>query len=65
VLVITGDHDLPSRIQAADDLAQQRPGTARAVIQAAGHLANLDNANDYNAAVRTFLERHAAPGVGT
>jgi 3-oxoadipate enol-lactonase len=61
VLVITGDHDLPSRIKAADELAQQRPDTARAVIRAAGHLANLDNPNDYNAAVRAFLARHAAP----
>jgi pimeloyl-ACP methyl ester carboxylesterase len=61
MLVITGDHDLPSRVQAANDLVQHSPNAERAVIQGAGHLANLDNANDYNAIVRAFLKRHAAP----
>jgi pimeloyl-ACP methyl ester carboxylesterase len=58
VLVITGDHDLPGRVVAANDLARQSPKMERAVIQAAGHLANLDNPNDYNAVVRAFLTRH-------
>jgi 3-oxoadipate enol-lactonase len=61
MLVITGDHDLPRRVQAADDLARQRPNTERAVIRRAGHVANLDNPNDYNAVVRAFLGRHAEP----
>jgi 3-oxoadipate enol-lactonase len=61
VLVITGDHDLPSRVKAANDLAQQWPNIERAVIRAAGHLANLDNPNDYNAVVRAFLTHHAVP----
>ena len=58
-LVITGDHELATRTQAADALAEQLPGAARAVIRNAGHLPNLDNANDYNATVRAFLEQHA------
>jgi 3-oxoadipate enol-lactonase len=60
-LVITGDHDLGSRTRAANNLARQSSNAERAVIQAAGHLPNLDNPKVYNAVVRTFLERHAAP----
>jgi len=59
VLLITGDQDLPSRNQAADQLAAQWARAERAVIAGAGHLPNLDNPKGYNAVVRTFLERHA------
>lgn len=61
VLVITGDHDLPSRTQAANHLAGQLPDTERAVIRAAGHLSNLDNPQQYNTVARAFLERFAVP----
>ena len=61
VLVITGDHDLPSRTRAAEILAEQSTNAERAVIQAAGHLPNLDNPKVYNAVVRAFLERHTVP----
>lgn len=61
VLVITGDQDLPSRTQAANDLAKQLPRAERAVIPAAGHLSNLDNPRIYNTVARMFLERFAAP----
>jgi pimeloyl-ACP methyl ester carboxylesterase len=61
VLVITGDHDMASRTRAAKILAGQLTGAERAVIQGAGHLPNLDNPKDYNAVVRTFLERFAVP----
>jgi pimeloyl-ACP methyl ester carboxylesterase len=60
LLVITGDHELPSRTQAANDLAAQFTRGTRAVIPDAGHLPNLDNPKAYNAVVRDFLERHAA-----
>jgi 3-oxoadipate enol-lactonase len=59
MLVITGDHDLASRTQAAHTLARSVTGAERAVIPAAGHLPNLDNPNAYNAIVRAFLERYA------
>lgn len=59
-LVITGAQDLPRRLAAADDLANQIPGAERAVISAAGHLANLDNPQTYNTVLRAFLNRHAA-----
>jgi pimeloyl-ACP methyl ester carboxylesterase len=61
VLIITGDHDLASRMESANDLAKQLPGAERAVIQGAGHLPNLDNPNDYNTVARAFLERFAVP----
>jgi 3-oxoadipate enol-lactonase len=59
VLVITGQHDLPSRAAAADALVGRLAVAQRAVIPAAGHLSNLDNPLHYNAIVRAFLERHA------
>jgi 3-oxoadipate enol-lactonase len=61
VLIITGEHDIPSRTQAANRLAEQSANAVRAVIAAAGHLPNLDNPQLYNTVVRTFLERHAVP----
>jgi len=61
VLVITGDHDLASRTRAADKLIGRLTQAERAVIKDAGHLPNLDNPSAYNAAVRKFLERYAAP----
>ena len=59
VLVITGDHELASRTQAANALAGLLPGAERAVIRDSGHLPNLDNSKDYNATVRAFLARYA------
>jgi pimeloyl-ACP methyl ester carboxylesterase len=61
VLVLTGDHDLPRRTQAANSLAEQLTHAERAVIPAAGHLPNLDNPKVYSAVVRAFLERFAVP----
>jgi pimeloyl-ACP methyl ester carboxylesterase len=57
-LVITGEHDLPKRVQAADVLARRLPAAERAVISDAGHLPNLDNPVAYHNRVRAFLRRH-------
>jgi pimeloyl-ACP methyl ester carboxylesterase len=57
-LLITGDHDLASRVNAADALAQRLPHAERAGIEGAGHLPNLDNPDAYNKLVRSFLGRH-------
>jgi 3-oxoadipate enol-lactonase len=57
-LVITGEHDLERRVQAADLLARRLPAAERAVISGAGHLAGLDNPVAYNNLVRAFLKRH-------
>jgi pimeloyl-ACP methyl ester carboxylesterase len=57
-LLITGDHDLTSRVNAADALAQRLPHAERAAIVGAGHLPNLDNPGAYNSLLRSFLGRH-------
>jgi pimeloyl-ACP methyl ester carboxylesterase len=61
VLIVTGEHDVPARVRAADALAGMLPHAERAVIARAGHLPNLDNAPSYNTVLRAFLERHAGP----
>ncbi|MDE2263602.1 MAG: alpha/beta hydrolase, partial [Gammaproteobacteria bacterium] len=60
-LIITGEHDLPSRLRAADALSEALPGAQRASISAARHLPNLDNPPSYDSVLRAFLERHAGP----
>ena len=60
-LVLTGEHDLPARVRAADALAEALPAAQRCVISAARHLPGLDNPLSYNAILRAFLERHASP----
>lgn len=57
-LIITGEHDVPARLQAADMLRESLPCAQRARIAAARHLPNLDNPLMYNTILRAFLERH-------
>lgn len=58
-LIVTGEHDLPARLRAADVLSEALPLAERASISAARHIPNLDNPLMYNAVLRAFLERHA------
>jgi pimeloyl-[acyl-carrier protein] methyl ester esterase len=58
-LIVTGEHDIPSRVRAADTLSRSLPSAQRAIVGAARHLPNLDNSLAYNAVLRAFLERHA------
>ncbi|MGB6486386.1 MAG: alpha/beta hydrolase [Steroidobacteraceae bacterium] len=58
-LILTGEHDLPARLRAADALSDALPLAQRASIAAARHMPNLDNPPLYNAVVRAFLQRHA------
>ena len=59
VLVLTGQHELPGRVQAADRVAGRLAQAVRAVVPDAGHLPNLDNPEAYNNLVRAFLNQHA------
>lgn len=59
VLILTGVHDLESRVRAARWLCAQLPGAELASVPDAGHLPNLDNPAGYTALCRTFLHRHA------
>lgn len=56
-LVLSGAHDLPGRLQAADLLARSLPYGEQAFVPEAGHMANLDNPDAYNAIVMSFLQR--------
>jgi pimeloyl-ACP methyl ester carboxylesterase len=58
-LVLSGTHDLASRLHAADHLARSLPCGARASVPEAGHMSNLDNPHAYNAIVLDFLQRFA------
>ena len=58
-LIITGEHDIASRVAAADLLADRLPHAERAIISGAGHLPNLDNPGLYNKLLSAFLTRHA------
>ena len=59
-LVLSGKHDLPSRLRAATELAAALPGAQRAVIEAARHIPGLDNPQRYNEVLREFFEQHAS-----
>jgi pimeloyl-ACP methyl ester carboxylesterase len=46
-----------------DELGRTLPRAERVLIPDAGHLPNLDNPDEYNRLVDSFIERHAAaPG---
>ena len=59
-LIITGEHDMPERVEAANVLARRLPHAERAIIPDAGHLPNFDDPVAYTEILRTFLERHAS-----
>jgi pimeloyl-ACP methyl ester carboxylesterase len=54
-LVLIGERDTPF-IAATDFMAAKIPGATKVVIPDAGHAANIDQPEAFNAAVATFLE---------
>jgi len=58
-LVIGGAFDIDTRRNAAEAIARKLPAAERAIVPDAGHLANLDNPQAYNARLLRFLEQHA------
>lgn len=55
-LVIVGELDVPFyNIPIADVLAKQIPNAQQVVIQGAGHMSNMEGAEQFNEAVLTFL----------
>jgi pimeloyl-ACP methyl ester carboxylesterase len=60
VLSMTGAHDTPWRRECARALAEVAPRARHCEIPQAGHLANADNPDGFNAAVAAFL-RACAP----
>jgi 3-oxoadipate enol-lactonase len=55
VLIMNGEHDSETRVDAGAELARALPHAQLAVIPGAGHLANLDNPGAYNQALDDFL----------
>jgi 3-oxoadipate enol-lactonase len=59
-LVLNGADDTPRRRAMGDALAGALPNAERVIIEGAGHLPNLDQPDEYNRLVLSFIERHAA-----
>ena len=56
-LVVVGANDTPF-LAASDYMAAKIPGAEKVVIPNAGHAANIDNPDAFNAALAGFLKRH-------
>lgn len=61
VLAMTGAHDTPWRRACARALAAVAPRARHVEIPQAGHLANADNPDGFNAAVASFLQTRPLP----
>jgi 3-oxoadipate enol-lactonase len=59
LLLVSGEHDLRGRRNFAKQLAAVVSQAEGVEIPHAGHLCNLDNPQAYNAALSSFLEKHA------
>jgi pimeloyl-ACP methyl ester carboxylesterase len=61
-LVLVGEHDKPY-LRAAEVLAAKLPRARHQILSGAGHIGNIEVADDFNGAVLRFLEeiRSAAP----
>lgn len=55
-LVISGEMDIPSFMMMAEAYARTLPKARREIIQGAGHLANIERPEEWNALLRGFLE---------
>jgi 3-oxoadipate enol-lactonase len=56
-LIIVGDEDTVTPRAAAEAMHRAIPGSELAVISAAGHLSNLEQPAEFNAALQQFLDR--------
>lgn len=61
VLALTGFHDTPWRKACAQALGRTAPRGMHGLVPGAGHLANADNPDRYNALVGAFLRSCAPP----
>ena len=55
-LVVVGENDTPF-LAATDYMVAKIPGAEKAVVSKAGHSANIDNPEAFNAVVGAFLDR--------
>jgi pimeloyl-ACP methyl ester carboxylesterase len=59
-LVIVGEDDKLTTPAMADELVAAIPGAEKVTISRAGHLTNIEQPQQFNAALGAFLRRHAA-----
>ena len=59
-IVVVGSQDTPF-LAASDYMAAKIPGAVKAVIEGAGHAANIDKPEAFNAAILGFLEKLDTP----
>ena len=55
-LVVVGDKDVPTVLEAADLLADSIPNARKAVVKDAAHLPNLEHPEEFNRLVLDFLQ---------
>ncbi len=55
-LLIVGERDVPDISAIADTLEKSIPGLKRVALKGAGHIANMENPDDFNSAVGEFLK---------
>ncbi|MEJ7654311.1 MAG: hypothetical protein WKH64_13805 [Chloroflexia bacterium] len=55
---VVGEHDVVTPRALSEELHKGVPGSTLRVVPNAGHISNLDNPTDFNAAVRSFLLHH-------
>jgi pimeloyl-ACP methyl ester carboxylesterase len=60
VLVLNGEKDSTQRLRVGEVLQSALPNAERVVIEGAGHLANIDRPDEYNAVLARFLSMHLA-----
>jgi pimeloyl-ACP methyl ester carboxylesterase len=59
-LVICGDRDMPRIIEGSRKLAELIPDAELVIIEGAGHSPQLERPEQFNAALRAFLEKHTS-----
>jgi 3-oxoadipate enol-lactonase len=65
ILIVNGEHDTATRIDAGAELARALPHAQLAIIPGAGHLSNLDNPGAYNQVLDQFLTASQRPHRST
>jgi len=59
-LVIVGELDIPEMHENADILTSGIPNSKKIIIKGAGHMCNMENPNDFNNALLSFLSEHTS-----
>lgn len=60
-LLVSGDQDVRAPLAVAEDLHAAISGSSLVVLPGAGHVCNLDAADEFNAAIRRFLRSQGEP----